>query len=169
MARKPSKTRSRRPARGGGPPRESAYERRIRLYIEKHPGASRAQARGHRPSEHETRRKRAEAEGRLTERERAAIRRFARRNARRREGADPDEIYSDMLAWARERGFGAFDAMRSQVADLEKRGASRVRIRMRGKVAHFEGNVAAQAANVATMEGFATRHGVSDIQWLYYH
>src|SRR6516164_9360132 len=43
------------------PRRESAYERRIRRYLAAHPGATRQEARGHRPGEYAERVRRAEA------------------------------------------------------------------------------------------------------------
>jgi hypothetical protein len=186
VARKPSRPSTRRASKGsGGKPRsrpaptprrgtvkpvETAYQRRIRQYLEAHPGATRREARGHRPAEHATREQRARERGKLTERERAAVKRFAIRNARRRPGSDPDEIYADLIDWTSARGFETFDRLRSQVNDLAKN-PSRVRVRLNRKTGQAEivGDLNARSRNMGLMESFVSRHDVPDIEWLFYH
>lgn len=177
MARSKSKTATRRPARAGGgrdrgarpaPAAETAHARRIRLYLEKHPGATKREARGHRPAEHATREQRAKREKRLTEKERAAIRRYTRKQAKRG-GRDPDELYRATVEWARERGFKVFDRLKATRDRLRKNGASGVRMRIRKGVAEMIGDTRKQQRNVALMEDFADAYDVPDVALLYYH
>lgn len=167
MARKPRSTKTRRPSGGGGRrTAETAHQRRVRLYLEKHPGASKAQARGHKPKEHATRERRAKAAGRLTEAERAAIRRFAKRQARRMD-ADPSEVAAEMIAWAQEKGMGSIDALRDQVGRLNKR-QSNFKIRRRKGVVRFTGSSVGRSRNLADMDAFTDRYNLPDPRWLYY-
>jgi hypothetical protein len=170
VARKPRSKRSRRRP-GGSPPAETPHARRIRQYLEKHPGATKAEARGHRPGEHRTREERARALRRLTEKERAAIMRYARANARRT-GRQVQETYRDMVDWAQREegdGFKDFDRMRKLRDRLTKRGPTDVRIRMRKGVATLVGDTRGQARNLEAMDEFLEDYDVPDIEWLYYH
>ena len=187
MARKAKKTATRRPTSrpksgggsGGGPrsrppPAETAHARRIRLYLEKHPGATKAQARGHKPAEHQTRKQRAQLAGRLTEGERATVKRLAKQQARRnRGGPDDGEVYRSMLAWAQREGGGGFAdvrALQAQIARLHRRGASDVRVRRyKDGTVTLVGDTARQAQNLDEMDDFASLYDVPDTAWLYYH
>lgn len=177
MARKPrSKTATRRPTRsGGGKSRagETAHERRVRQYLEKHPGATKAQARGHKPKEHATRERRAKEAGRLTERERAAIKRFATKNAKRR-GLNPGDVYDDMASWAQAKGFKNFDALRSQVTQLGRRKSQRYRVRRRklksGRYSTtISGDLGALQDNLDAMDEAFDDLEIPDREWLWYH
>lgn len=165
MAKKP-RAKSAAGGRGKRPPAESAHARRIRLYLEKHPGATRAQARGHKPAEHATRKERARREKRLTENERAAIRRYARAQAKR-SGEDASDLYADMVAWAQPRGFRAFDRMHRLRDRLSKR-PSNLRIRMRDGTAELEGDLAQRDRNIDDMDDFIDKYDVPDSRWLWY-
>jgi hypothetical protein len=158
--------------RGKRPPAgETAHAKRIRLYQQKHPGASRAQARGHKPAEHATRKERARAEKRLTENERAAIRRYARAQAKRA-GRDADDFYRDMVAWTQREGGGRFkdfERMRRLRDRLAVKGPSDVRIRIRQGTAELIGDTRAQERNIADMDDFLDDYDVPDPEWLWYH
>ena len=176
MAKKPrGKTATRSASRSSGsgrrastPPLETAHARRIRRYLEKHPGATKREARGHRPEEHATRAKRAKAEKRLTEGERAAIRRYTRQRAKDGD-VDADELYAATVQWAREKGFKVFDRLKATRERLRKAGASGVRMRVRKGVAEMIGDTRKQQRNVKIMEDFAEAHDLPDSVLLYYH
>lgn len=138
----------------------------MRRFLEKNPGATKAQARGHKPKEHATRERRAKAAGRLTEKERAAVRRFARRQAKRMD-ADADDVAEQMLDWAKEKGMAAIDAMKGEVARLNKR-QSNFKIRRRGRTAYPVGSNVGRSQNMADMDAFVDRYNLPDPRWLYY-
>lgn len=156
--------------RGRPPPAETAHARRIRLYLEKHPGATKAQARGHKPAEHATRKERARAAGRLDENQRATVRRFAHRQARRNDGGpEGSDVARDMLARF-DRAGGWRDFERIKKAVTRHAGMRRRRHRVRsvdkaGKVATIE-TTPDRVWN--DMEDFADDLDVPD-EWLYYH
>ena len=169
MAKKPRSKRA--SGRGKPPPAESAHARRVRLYLEKHPGATKAQARGHKPAEHATRAKRAREEKRLTENERAAIRRYARAQAKR-SGADAGELYGDMIDWTRReggKGYKDFERMRRFRDRLHKKGPSDVRVRIRKGTAELIGDTRAREGNIEAMDNFIDDNEVPDPTWLWYH
>jgi hypothetical protein len=181
MARKKAKTATRRSGsrpggarRGSAKPAETAHAKRVRLYLEKHPGATKAEARGHKPAEHATRKERARQAGRLTENERAAIKRYAARQAKRA-GRDPDAAYRAMLAWASRdggRGFRDFNRLRAERDRLAKRGPTDVRMkRLKDGSVEMVGDTAGRDRNVDAMQGFAEDYELPDdaAWWLWYH
>ena len=168
MAKKPRR-KTAAAGRGKAPAGESAHARRIRLYLEKHPGATRAQARGHKPAEHATRKERAKREKRLTENERAAIRRYARAQGRR-SGQDADDLYRGMVGWAQDKGFKRFEQMRRLRDRLAVKGPSDVRVKVRRDgTAELIGDTRAQERKIADMDDFMESHDVPDVEWLWYH
>lgn len=171
MARRPSRSKGR--GRSSAAPRRasprgalSPYEQRIANYLARHPGATRAEARGQKPGEHRLRERRAKEAGRLTEKERAMIGRFAKVQARRMD-ADADEVRAEMIAWAQQYGVGHIEALRDQVKDLNKR-QSNFGLRRRGKVARFTGSQAGRSRNLADMDAFTLRYNLPDPRWLHY-
>jgi hypothetical protein len=154
--------------RGRPPPAETAHARRIRLYLEKHPGATKAQARGHKPAEHATRKERARAAGRLDENQRATIKRFAKLQASRK-NSDSGELYRAMVErFDRKGGYRDFERIKAEVARHAgmKRGRNRVRsLDKSGKTVTIE-HAAERVWD--DFEDFAERYDVPE-EWLYYH
>jgi hypothetical protein len=152
-----------RPSGRGNPQAQSAYERRIAAYQAAHPGATRAEARGHAPKiiegrevrEHVSRRERERRED-LTTYQRGAIRDWSRKQALK-SGANPDRMAAVMIERTIKRGYPAFRAM----AD-ELRRMARMRNRQ-GKVIRLEG----RAQNIAIMEDLAAEWDI-DFEWMFY-
>jgi hypothetical protein len=152
-----------RPSGRGNPQAQSAYERRIAAYQAAHPGATRAEARGHAPKivegrevrEHVSRRERELRED-LTTYQRGAIREWSRQQARK-SGANADRMATVMIERTIKRGYPAFRAM----AD-ELRRMARMRNRQ-GKVIRLEG----RAQNIAIMEDLAAEWDI-DFEWMFY-
>lgn len=94
-----------------------SYRRRIERAEAR--GLSRQAARGHKPREHVARREREQREaaalGKLTSPQRAAIRRFAAKQAKRG-GEDVAASKQKMVGWATRVGYDRFLALRDQVA-----------------------------------------------------
>jgi hypothetical protein len=152
-------------------PIETAHAKRVRRYLEKHPGATKREARGHRPDEHRTRRERATKLGRLTETERATIKRFARRQAKRG-GVDAEATYRDMVRWAsREEGagYGGFVKLKAAVERLRKRGKTNIRAVTKNGVTTLVGDTRRRSGNIDIMEAFTQANDIPDAFWLYYH
>jgi hypothetical protein len=171
VARKPrSKTATRRSSRGGGSSRSptvyTGTSKRVIDFLAKNPYATVAQARGHKPDEHRTREQRARKEKRLTERQRAAIRRNSYITAKQMDG-DPDEEYRRLVAWAQREGYRAFEAMEKERRYLAKH-RSGVKVRVRKGVATLHGDLDQQGKNFARMDRFVTRYNVPEPKWLYY-
>jgi hypothetical protein len=159
-----------RPLGRGNPQAQSAYERRIAAYQAAHPGATRAQARGHAPKiiaglevrEHVSRRARELRED-LTTYQRGAIRKWAAGQAARLEkpGANRERlakaIGDDMTEKTIKRGYDAFRAMADE---LRRMGRARNR---QGKVLILAG----RARNIAVMEDIADEWDI-DLEWLFY-
>ena len=169
MAKKPRSKRA--SGRGKPPPAESAHARRVRLYLEKHPGASRAQARGHKPAEHATRKAKARREKRLTENERAAIRRYVRAQAKA--GRIGDDEVSDLaastIAWAQEQGYRrAFERMRD-TRDRLKKTPSNLRVRkLKDGTTELVGDLAQRDRNIDVMDDFMDEFAPPDVRLLWY-
>lgn len=179
MARKPrSKTATRRGSssrRGSARAGETAHQRRIREYLRKHPGATKAEARGHKEGkrEHVERERRAKREGRLTEKQRAAIKRFATKQAQRK-GVDVSDVYPTMTEWAQAKGYGSFERLRDGVTKMRRDKRSRYRVRRRklksGKYSTtISGDIGAYEGNVALMDELFDDLDLPDHDWLYYH
>lgn len=171
------KTATRRPSRGGGTSRAkpattyTGSSKRVRDYLAKHPGATVAQARGHKPDEHRTRAARARAAGRLTESERASLKKFARRQARRNEGGpDGDALYKAMLErFNRKGGAAAFGRIKASVerhAKIRRRRHRVSKVGKGGKTVRVE--LAPYKSLWGDMDDFADRYDVP-VEWLYYH
>lgn len=168
MAKKPRSKRA--SGRGKPPPAESAHARRVRLYLEKHPGATRAQARGHKPAEHATRAKKARREKRLTENERAAIRRYVRAQAKagRIDDSEVGDLSASSIEWLQERGFGAFKRLRRLRDRLEKTPSNlRVR-RLKDGATELVGDLAQRDRNIDAMDDFMDEYGPPDVRLLWY-
>jgi hypothetical protein len=181
MARKKTKTAtrsrsgSRSSGRGGGrrgsaKPAETAHAKRIRLYLERHPGATKAQARGHKPAEHKTRKERAQKLGKLTENERATIKRFALRQSKRDRGGSVEDNYRVLMMVANDHGMtGIRDIMQAQ-KKLEKSGANYIYVtKKKGGVATLSGDLGANARNLDLMDAIMARYDLPDTSLLYYH
>jgi hypothetical protein len=179
VARKPrSKTATRRSgSRSGGgkrsppPARETAHQRRIRLYLEKHPGATKAQARGHKPAEHRTRKERARLAGKFDENQRASVKRFAGRQFKRnRDGPDPDELYRLMLEkyQSKPRGWQRFEIDKGQVARHAKMRRHRNRVRSVDKAGKVKTIEMAPERVWEDFEDYAEEHDIPE-EWLWYH
>ncbi|PWT78042.1 MAG: hypothetical protein C5B60_01805 [Chloroflexi bacterium] len=181
MARKPrAKTKTRRPSRGGGRKRaaETPHQKRVRKYFEKHPeergkpGAG-ARARGHLPREHAERERKAIAAGLLTEKQRAAIKRYALKQGPRR-GKSVDQVYSETLAWAQQEGYPAFEDMREVIKTLRlrrrqgKTGAYHMRGKGKKRRAVFFGDLDALNENLAMMDAAVDRLNLPDRDWIFY-
>ena len=147
----------------GAPQAQSAYERRIAAYQAAHPGATRAEARGHAPKvvagrvvkEHVARRERERRED-LTTYQRGAIRKWAAGQALK-SGADPDRMAAVMIERTVKRGYPAFRDMADELRRMH-----RVRNRQ-GKVVILAG----RANNIAIMEEFAEEWDI-DFEWMFY-
>jgi len=168
VAKKPRSKRA--SGRGKPPPAESAHARRVRLYLEKHPGASRAQARGHKPAEHATRKAKARREKRLTENERAAIRRYVRAQAKagRIDDGEVSDLSTDAIAWAQERGIGAFHRLRD-TRDRLKKTPSNLRVRkLKDGTTELVGDLAQRDRNIDAMDDFMDEFAPPDVRLLWY-
>jgi hypothetical protein len=181
MARSPSTPRQAR--RGVSP-----YEKRIAAYQAKHPGATRAEARGHKPrvgpageriGEHITRRERERAAG-VTTYQRRATKALAAEQARRIEGSDPDAVEAEFLGILRHDGFDVILAIRAEIRRLARdagqwtgKGSPRSRAKKRGQVIDLGELMAdkleARERRRAEMEAFAGERGLSDWRLLFYH
>jgi hypothetical protein len=137
-------------------PRETSYQRRIRLYKERHPGATTQQARGKHAGEHVTRKEREVAKTGLTPSQRVQIRKFARQQGYRSED-DENEIFEAMTAMVRRDGYEAFQEIRALIKAKNREHLHQ------GKVVTIRG----RAMNRADMEALAEKHGI-DWKWLYY-
>ena len=152
-----------RPSGRGNPQAQSAYERRIAAYQAAHPGATRAEARGHAPKivagrvvkEHVSRRERERRED-LTTYQRGAIRKWAAGQAKK-SGADPDEIGDVMIERTIKKGYPAFRAMADELRRMH-----RARNKQ-GKVVILAG----RANNIAIMEDLAEEWDI-DFEWMFY-
>jgi hypothetical protein len=181
MARKPrSKTASRPRSRSTGGGRSSAvltkHGERLEKFKAKHgitgelTAEQRRQARGHKPAEHATRKERARAAGRLDENQRASVRRFAHRQARRNAGGpDGSDVARDMLdRFDRAGGNRDFERIKKAVARYAGMRRRRHRVRSvdkAGKVATIE---TSPDRVWDGMENFGDDLDVP-VEWLYYH
>lgn len=159
-----------RPSGRGTPQAQSAYERRIAAYQAAHPGATRAQARGHAPKivegrvvkEHVSRRERERRED-LTTYQRGAIRKWAAGQAARleRPGVNRDRLAErmgkDMIEKTIKRGYDAFRDMADQLRRMARERSHR------GKVLILAG----RANNIAIMEELAEEWDI-DFEWMFY-
>jgi hypothetical protein len=166
MARRPSS----RPQGRGHPQAQSAYERRIAAYQAAHPGATRAEARGHAPKiiqgrvvkEHVSRRERERRED-LTTYQRGAIRKWAAGQAARLEKAGASrerlakQIGETMIERTIKRGYDAFRDMAGELRRMHRERAHQ------GKVVIFAG----RANNIAIMEEIAEEWDI-DFEWAFY-
>jgi hypothetical protein len=158
--------------RGTATPK-SAYERRIEKYLKAHPGATRAQARGHKEqAEHRTRerRERLKYHG-LTIREKNAVHAFGIKQAHKDpENADSDAFAEQLVRWAGEHGYDKFRELVAEQQRLSKikrererrsvqRDGRRVREEIRGR---FQ-------SKRSHMQNFAERLGLPDWKVLFYH
>ena len=173
MARKKTAT-GRRSGKGGGSRRSptvyTGSSKRVIDYLAKHPHATVAQARGHKPAEHATRKERARAAGKLDENQRAAIKRFATKQASaRRMGADPGDLYRQMVErFDRPGGYARFERARGGVGVNEKKRRRRNRVRRLDKSGRMV-RLEMKAEPVwDDMEDFADDLDVP-VEWLYYH
>lgn len=166
MARRPTP----RPRGRGNAAAQSAYERRIAAYQAAHPGATRAEARGHAPKvvrgrvvkEHVERRERERRESDTTTGQRGVIRKWVREQARRN-GARPHQVESmiaHMIERVAQRGAAGYEAFKAMAAELRRLHRTRSH---QGKVVILAG----RAANLAIMEEFATEWDI-DLEWLFY-
>lgn len=143
--------RSRRVKTTRRPPRkstETAYQRRIRRYQEKHPGASKQEARGkgveaRRGGEHRQRIIKEKAKhGGLTLPQIRSIEHRAAVQAKRIYGrnaspANIKDVADRLKGMAREQGYGAFLRYRATVDNLGSRQRHRERQMIRGRVTRF--------------------------------
>ena len=151
---------ARRPARAAPSRDETAYQKRIREYKERHPGATTQEARGKRAGEHVERKRREVATGGLTDYEKRRTREFGRDHARRT-GADPARAENEALQWARREGYGAVKQARDEIRRLARQRSRR----LAGPVVTIGG----RARNIGAMENFAGDHDLPDWTWLFYH
>jgi hypothetical protein len=158
MARRPRGARTSSASRRRAVPAETAYQRRIRLYKERHPGATTQEARGKRAGEHIARKARESREDTTTY-QRGKVREWVRRQAQRN-GARPAAV-AEMHAKMQERliknGYEAF----RQMADWLRRQHAKKNKQSKVIV------IAGRAANLAIMEQFAEFWDI-DLEWLYY-
>jgi hypothetical protein len=166
MARRPNP----RPQGRGNAAAQSAYERRIAAYQAAHPGATRAEARGHAPKiiegrlvkEHVARRERERRED-LTTYQRGAIRKWAAGQAARLERAGvnreraAERIGKAMIERTIKRGYDAFKDMAAELRRMARQRSHQ------GKVLIL----ADRANNIAIMEDLAEEWDI-DLEWLFY-
>jgi hypothetical protein len=159
-----------RPSGRGAPQAQSAYERRIVAYQAAHPGATRAEARGHAPKiiegrevrEHVSRKARESRED-LTTYQRGAIRKWAAGQAARLEkpGANREQaakrIGDAMIERTIKRDYEAFKSMAAELRRLHRQRSHQ------GKVLILAG----RANNIAIMEELAEEWDI-DVDWLFY-
>lgn len=157
--------------RGRGRP-QSAYEKRIAAHLAAHPGATRQEARGHKPREHVARatREREQAlQGGLTTYERGQIKRLAAEIAPMVRGAGAADINDRLKRWAQGHGgYGAVRALKDEVKALKKIKGARVIVRRRRGARIIKLDISGRAANRARMEAWAERWGLPDWRWLFY-
>jgi hypothetical protein len=179
VAKKPrAKPSPRRPSSrsGGGKrsPPPTVYKgtsKRVIDYLKKHPTATVAQARGHKPAEHKTRKERARAAGRLDENQRAAIKRYAKITAPLNDGGpDPDELYQAMLAeFDGPGGWERFQQAKRGADHHAKLKRHRHRVRRHDKAGKLVTLEMEPYQRVwPGMEAFAAELGIP-VEWIYYH
>lgn len=175
MARR-STAKGSRPAAGREP--LSAYEKRIADYLARHPGATRQEARGHRPpagrTEHAARMEKERASGGLTTYQRAAIKRFATRQAKRADrNRDPDRLTREMREWTEQKGWHRFEQLRETVKRKSREPRVRYRVRRRrgkdGGARVLDIDTAGAVARRDMMDDLVEDFDVPDVEWLYYH
>jgi hypothetical protein len=138
--------------------RESSYQRRIRLYKERHPGATTQEARGKKPREHVERARREKEKYQLTPYQRGKIAKDARVQAGRIPGGgDAAEIAAGYVRLVQGQGWGAYQDLRAFITAKHRESLHM------GKVVTIRG----AAQNRAEMETLAALYGI-DISWLYY-
>jgi hypothetical protein len=177
VARKPRpKSSPRRPGtrRGDGSKRAptvyTGTSKRVIAYLEKHPHATVAQARGHKPDEHRTRKERARAAGKLDENQRNAIRRYAKQQAvPARMNTDSGELYRAMLErFERPGGWREFEGIKARVASAAKGRRRRHRVRRLDKAGNVVTLEMAPYQRVwEDFEDYAERHDIPE-GWIYY-
>jgi hypothetical protein len=149
---------ARQPRRAPRHAAETPYQRRKRIYAERHPGATTQQMRGHRAGEHVARKKREQEEIGVTTYERSKIREFAKAQAKK-SGDDWETIYDDLLPKVQERGYAAFrDTLVKPLAAMGKE------TRHVGKVIEFAG----RSRRLAHMQEIADDWDI-DLTWAYYN
>lgn len=165
--------------RGRAPRPQTAYEKRIARFLAAHPGATRQQARGHKPREHIERRERELAAG-ITTYQRSMVRRWALEQAERNPRiSDPEEMVRRLQRWTTHHGYERFRQVRAFQQGLKqtKRQRLRKRIRVEGKVIRIEAGPADSSG--PTIAKMADRFEQADLpelpdddegwHWFYYH
>ena len=153
---------------------ETPYQRRIRLYKQRHPGATTQQARGKPQREHVARRERERAAG-LTTYERSQIRAIARAQAKRM-GVEPDEISRRFELWARQKGYARVKEFKAGIQARHKQKRARVRVRRKvgGRVIRVE--ITGASSQVGGMQTDFDDFDLPDLPddlpdwaWFFYH
>lgn len=140
-------------------PHETPYQRRIRLYKERHPGATTQEARGKKPREHVERARREKEKSGLTPYQRSKIKADAIQQAyrAREHGVTAAEVEAGFTRMVRERGWDAYKDIRAFINAQHKARTHQ------GKVVVLAG----RAANLAKMERLAAKYGI-ELEWLFY-
>lgn len=153
MARRPTRAAPAAPARP-----ETPYQKRIRLYKERHPGATTQEARGKPRAEHRIRKAR-EVHEDTTTYQRGYIRKWAAGQARK-VGANADYVYETMLEKVIKRGRDGFADFRAMVDGVRRLAREKARLSKAGRI---EG----RARRAGEMEDWAAEWDI-DLEWLYY-
>lgn len=158
------------PPRSAGRVKETAYQKRLRRFAEKHPEIPkdkiRQRARGHHEKEHVERRAREVDRHGMTTWERHKVREFAHAAALRCRAKNEDvdkkaeEIFRVLLERTRERGYPDF---KEHIAGFVKR----MQKISRDSKSKDEVVIAGRAARRAEMEELAEEWDI-DMQWLFY-
>lgn len=153
---------------------KAEYQRRIERALAA--GKTRQAARGHKPQEHKLRAERERAKGGLTSAQVRIIRAFhARFDAM---GQKRTPTASDMIAYARQHGYGAFIAYREHWNDLRRNYLRELKISKAAGRRYLSTPLAAFAAQEGLpikktssgyYEDFYESEDTRDISWLYYH
>ena len=168
---------ARRPQRAAKARDETAYQRRIREYKQRHPGATTQEARGKRAGEHIVRRERERAAG-ATDYEKRYARDIARKQAARigDKASDPAEIVRRFELWARRVGHAEVVRFKAAIRAREKMKRSRVRVRRKvgGRVIRVE--ITGASSQVGSMQSDAGDFDLPDLPddlpewfWFFYH
>jgi hypothetical protein len=161
--------------RGRRRPRElSAYEKRVQRGLAA--GKTLQEARGHKAHEHVERRAREIERYGITTYQKAQIRKFGERHAKRL-GTDPATTVEKMQRFVKRRGYEPFKRLRDEVARLGRLKRARVRYRIRKDgVVVFTGSTSGAAKRRGEMERFAEDFadlaedlGVDTFELLFYH
>lgn len=137
-------------------PHETPYQRRIRIYKERHPGATTQEARGKKAGEHVERKAREQAKTGLSPYQRGKIKADAKEQSRR-SGHDASRIEAGFTALVRNRGWDAYKRLRAFINEKHRESLHQ------GKVVTLRG----AAMNRAEMEDLADEYEI-DLEWLYY-